>query len=43
MKLKTTKQLVKEAMDNVETITPNELKNLKKKKSRNCFDRLKRY
>ena len=30
MKLKTTKQLVKEAMDNVETITPNELKNLKK-------------
>ncbi len=31
MKLKTTKQLVKEAMDNVETITPDELKNLKKK------------
>ena len=31
MKLKTSKQLVQEAMDKIKTITPSELKNLQKK------------
>ena len=32
MKLKTSKQLVQEAMDKIKTISPSELKDLQKKK-----------
>ena len=43
MKLKTSKQLVEEAMDKIKTISPSELKEMEKKKNRSNFNRYKRY